>query len=159
MVAASGNFDTWKEYVNEENYFDFMLTWMWGNHENEMKAVGNHDEPTEFIFRINDGEGVFTYFDAYLGVTNIDRTNPNGSGSHNAAGHDNIFKNLFNEYDPDFFMAFADRVECQCFNGGALTPQKLIDRIDTIIAEINLSMIPEAARWGTESEGEYPSAT
>lgn len=156
MVNQSNKFDSWKNYINYKNYFDFMLSFMWGNHENEMKAVGNLTDPTKFIFRINDGDGAFTYFDGHLGV-NIDRTNPNGTGSHNAAGHDNIFKNLYNEGDSDFFMAFADRVECHCFNDGALTPNKLQTRIDRLVNEMSLSIIADAARWGSIDENEYPS--
>lgn len=156
MVNQSNNFDNWKNYINYKNYFDFMLSFMWGNHENEMKAVGNLTDPTKFIFRINDGDGAFTYFDGYLGA-NIDRTNPNGIDAHNVAGHDNIFKNLYNEGDTDFFMAFADQVECHCFNDGALTPNKLQARIDKLVNEMSLSIVADAARWGSNAENEFPS--
>jgi len=156
MVNQSNNFDTWKNRINYKNYFDFMLSFMWGNHENEMKAVGNLTDPTKFIFRINDGDGAFTYFDGHLGA-NINRTNPNGSGAHNAAGHDNIFRNLYNEGDIDFFMAFADQVECHCFNDGALTPNKLQARIDKLVNEMSLSIVADAARWGSSAENEYPN--
>lgn len=156
MVNQSNNFDNWKNYINYKNYFDFMLSFMWGNYENEMKAVGNLTDPTKFIFRINDGDGAFTYYDGHLGAS-IDRTNPNGTGSHNAAGHNNILKNLYNEGDADFFMAFADQVECHCFNGGALTPNKLQARIDKLVNEMSLSIVADAARWGSSAENEYPS--
>jgi len=156
MVAQSNNYDSWKNYLNTDSYFDFMLSFMWGNHENEMKAAGNLTDPTKFLFRINDGDGAFTYFDGYLGVT-IDRTNPNGSGAHNAAGHDNMFKNLYNQGDSDFFIDFADRVECNCFNDGALTPNKTQQRIDGLVNEMQLSIVADAARWGSSSEGEYPT--
>jgi len=155
MVAQSTNFDSWKNYVNTASYFDFMLNFMWGNHENEMKAVGNITDPTKFIFRVNDGDGAFTYYDGHLGVT-IDRTNPNGTGSHNLAGHNNIFKNLYNEADSDFFIEFADRVECHCFNDGALTPNQTQQRIDALANEMQLSIVADVARWGSSSEGEYP---
>lgn len=155
MVAQSNNFDSWKNYINTNSYFDFMLSFMWGNHENEMKAVGNLNDPTKFIFRINDGDGAFTYYDGHLGVT-IDRTDPNGTGSHNIAGSDNVFKNLYNEGDSDFFIAFADRVECHCFNDGALTQNQTQQRIDELTNEMQLSIVADAARWGISSEGHYP---
>jgi len=155
MVAQSNNYDNWKNYLNTDSYFDFMLSFMWGNHENEMKAVGNLTDPTKFIYRINDGDGAFTYYDGHLGAV-IDRTNPNASGSHNVAGHDNVFRNLYNQGDSDFFIDFADRVECHCFNDGPLTPNQTQQRIDGLVNEMQLSIIADAARWGYSNQGHYP---
>jgi len=156
MVAQSTNYDSWKNYLNTDSYFDFMLSFMWGNHENEMKACGNLSDPSKFIYRINDGDGAFTYYDGHLGAT-IDRTNPNGTGPHNLAGNDNIFKNLYNEGDSDFFIAFADRVECHCFNDGALTPNQTQQRIDNLANEMQLSIVADAARWGYSNLNHFPS--
>jgi hypothetical protein len=156
LVANSNNYSVWKNMVNEKSYFNHMFTWMWGNHENEMKAVGNTSAPTQFIFRINDGDGAFTIYDGHLGEV-IDRTDPNATGPHNAAGHDDMFKNLYNEGDPNFFLAFADEVHCACFDGGSFTPNVLEDRMDELVAEMELSIIAESARWGDSVDNENPN--
>ena len=140
MVSKSNKFDDWKNYINTNSYFDFKLTFMWGNHENEMKACGNITDPTQFIFRANDADGIFTFFESHRGV-NVDRTDVYGEGSHNLAVHGDMLKNLYSEGDSDFFMAFADRAECNCFNDGPLSPNKITEKINEIYDEIELSLI------------------
>lgn len=158
LTAQADNFDSWKNYLNTNSYFDFMLSFMWGNHENEMKACGNLTDPSKFTFRVNDADGIFTFYEGHLGV-HVDRTDPNASGSHNIAGHNDMFKRLYNEGDNDFFMAFADRVECNCFNDGPLTPNQMELKLDELRSEIELGIVADVAVWGDELEGEYPSVS
>lgn len=156
VVAAVNNYSNWKNYINESSLYDFMLLWMWGNHENEAKIVGNHNGETEFMHRNNDGDGVFTLYDADIGAVNLDRTDPNGTGSHNAAGHHDMFKTLYNSGNIDFRLDFADRAACHCFNNGALTSSQVDNRIDLLKNEMSSSIVPETARWGNPTDNYIP---
>ncbi|MEO7413866.1 MAG: chitobiase/beta-hexosaminidase C-terminal domain-containing protein, partial [Opitutaceae bacterium] len=48
----------------------------------------------------------------------------------------------------DFRLAFADRVQKHCFNGGALTPESAGARWMVRSNQIDLAIIAESARWG-----------
>jgi hypothetical protein len=49
---------------------------------------------------------------------------------------------------PEFRMRFADRIHKHFFNGGALTPERNIQRWNKRADEIDLAVIAESARWG-----------
>ena len=152
LVSRSSNFLSWKNRVNVNNFFDFILVFMYGQHENEYKAVGSTMAGRKYHFKVNDGDGTFNIYDGINGNYTHNRTDPNGTDGQNVAGPDGMFKNLYNERHPDFLMAFADRVHCACFDEGALTPTRAIQRIDALVSEIETSMIAESARWGSASQ-------
>jgi len=49
---------------------------------------------------------------------------------------------------PEFCLAFADRVAKHCFNGGALTPAAAAHRWESRAAEVEKAVLLEEARWG-----------
>ena len=51
----------------------------------------------------------------------------------------------------DYRQRFGDRIQKHMFNGGLLTPDVSISRIDTRVAQIELAIIAESARWGDSS--------
>lgn len=50
--------------------------------------------------------------------------------------------------NPDFRLAFADRVQRHCFKGGLLTPERAAARWVARSSQIELAIIAESARWG-----------
>ncbi|MBL9174843.1 MAG: CotH kinase family protein [Verrucomicrobiales bacterium] len=50
--------------------------------------------------------------------------------------------------DPEYRLAFADRVQRHCFGDGALTPEASARRWRLRAAEVELPLLAESARWG-----------
>ena len=51
--------------------------------------------------------------------------------------------------DPEYRLAFADRVQKHCFGEGALTPRASIRRWKQRAREVELPLVAESARWGS----------
>jgi hypothetical protein len=66
------------------------------------------------------------------------------------ARDDNSLGDLFSRLreQPEFRLAFADRVEKHCFGAGALTPAAAAGRWATRAAEVEKAVLLEEARWG-----------
>ncbi|MEM7396630.1 MAG: CotH kinase family protein, partial [Verrucomicrobiota bacterium] len=50
--------------------------------------------------------------------------------------------------NPEYRLRWADRVHVNCFNGGPLTPEKVIERYHERADQIRLALVAESARWG-----------
>jgi hypothetical protein len=50
--------------------------------------------------------------------------------------------------NPEFRLAFSDRVRKHCLGDGALTPQACAARWSRLAKELDLAIIAESARWG-----------
>lgn len=50
--------------------------------------------------------------------------------------------------DPEYRLAFADRVQRHCFGTGALTPARCLDRWKERASQLQLAIVAESARWG-----------
>jgi hypothetical protein len=55
---------------------------------------------------------------------------------------------------PEYKLLFADRVQMQLYNGGALSDEQSSQRWQELAAQIEKAMIVESARWGDTREGE-----
>ena len=51
--------------------------------------------------------------------------------------------------DPEYRLAFADRVQKHCFGSGALTPAASTDRWLRRAGELKVAILAESARWGS----------
>jgi hypothetical protein len=49
---------------------------------------------------------------------------------------------------PEYRMRFADRMYRHFFNAGVLTPAACIERFNARVAQVEMAMIAESARWG-----------
>jgi hypothetical protein len=49
---------------------------------------------------------------------------------------------------PEFRLQFADRIHKHLFNGGVLTPEANIARLNGLVAPIDRAVVGESARWG-----------
>lgn len=139
LVAASNtSYTAWKNYIDEDNFFDRMIIFLYGQGEAEYRALAAPQEGQEFILNVNDSDYFFYGGDPI----HSNRTNP----LHNLNGPDNMFLNLFNSQDPDFRMDFADRVHMHLTGDGALTHNQVFPHYQEIADIIDNAIIAESAR-------------
>ncbi len=146
LVARSQvSYSSWTELIDEDNFFDRMIIFIYGQGEAEYRAIGAPQIGREFILNQNDADFFF-----YNGnVFNSDRTNP----LHNFNGPDNMFVNLYNSGDKDFRMDFADRIHKQLTGDGPLTHSRVSAHLQKVADMYDPAMIAESARWSS-----YPEA-
>ncbi len=117
--------------IDVANLIDFMLLWVSGNSESEVRLLGSRSQGQPFRFQMKDADG-------YLRSTNR---------SVNEAGPLSLMNRL-RSGNTDFAMLVADRIHMHFFNDGALTPARNIERLQKRVDEARPGFIAESARWG-----------
>lgn len=125
------------------NYIDYMIVNMWaGNWDwpwnNYWLGRKRTDDSTGFKCYCWDAEDIMLSPRSSLTHNNI--TNPDSRDI--GAPHGSL------RYNSEYQLLFADHLHRLFFNGGALTPEALIDRYAAMAGTIELAMIAESARWG-----------
>ncbi len=131
-LASSG--DPWANNDNNidaANLIDFMLLWVSGNSESEVRLLGSKAQGQPFRFQMKDADG-------YLRSTNR---------SVSSSGPLELMSR-FRSGNTDFAMLVADQIHKRFFNDGALTPAKNIERLQKRVDEARPGFIAESARWG-----------
>ncbi len=123
---------TTRDLLDVPNLIDFMLLWTSGRAESEFRAAGSAANGVGFKFFIKDADG---------------HLRPTGLWEVNHDGPLNAMTRFRSEGDPDFKILLADRIHKHFFNGGALTPERNIARLQRRVDETALSYIAESARW------------
>ncbi len=145
MRAARSRYRDVRTRLDVPNLADFMLTWFYGNAEGEYRSAGPFEPGSGFKFWLADADGFLR-----TSALNLDTTgNPGPAGIYGA---------LAAERDPDFKMLVADRIQRHCFNGGALTPERLTARLNARMNEVRDSLIAECARWGYRTPENWEAA-
>lgn len=134
------NYNEISKYLDVSHYIDYMLLYMFGNAENEYRTVGPIAEGSGFKFYLNDADG-------FLRNTG-NRTGMGQPGQQHADGPASIFSMLFKEASPKYKTLLADRIHKHFFNNGALTPEKIEERLLERCNQVENSIIAESARWG-----------
>lgn len=104
----------------------------WGENKN-WYALRRREPAGPFQFFIWDGEHIFEHLD-------------DDAVKRPYESPLRIAKELM--ANADFRLAFADRVQKHCFNGGSLTPESAAARWVTRSRQIDLAIVAESARWG-----------
>ena len=131
-LASSGNpWDNNNNNIDVANLIDFMLLWVSGNSESEVRLLGSKAQGQPFRFQMKDADG-------YLRPTGKSVTDQ---------GPLNLMSSL-RSGNADFAMLVADRIHMHFFNDGALTPAKNIERLQKRVDEAQPGFIAESARWG-----------
>ncbi|MCP4846665.1 MAG: hypothetical protein GY899_01795, partial [Verrucomicrobiaceae bacterium] len=117
--------------IDVANLIDFMLLWVSGGSESEVRLLGSKAQGQPFRFQMKDADGFLR------------------SPSHPAssAGPLSLMSRLHSG-NTDFAMLVADRIHKHFFNDGALTPSKNIERLQKRVDEAQPGFIAESARWG-----------
>ena len=142
--------------VDVDNLIDFMICIYYmgtddapisshlSNTCNNFYGVFNRSHPDGFKWFVHDNEHVM----------DIKGLHYNRTGDLTVLGGDwgQYFnpQTLHQELDvnPEYVMRFADHVHEHFFNGGALTPDRLLVMWDGYAADIELAIVAESARWG-----------
>lgn len=126
-------------YLDVVNFIDYMIlnyfgsNWDWDHHN--WAAIRDRTNPDKgFQFYSWDSEHI------------IEQINGNNLDLNNAGKPTGLFNKLVQ--NEDFKRLFADRVQLFFFNGGALTPQKNIERWMHFANQLEPAIIAEVARWG-----------
>ena len=139
-IERADSYETAKTHVDIANYIDFMIMWASGNSESEFRAGGGLPSGLRPKSPLNVG---FKFFlkdpDGYL------RGHQTGRATHN--GPMRLFGALRREKDPEYLTLVGDRIHKHFFNGGAMTTERLVSRLQKRIDETKLSFISETARW------------
>lgn len=119
--------------IDVANLIDFMLLWVSGDSESEVRLLGSKIQGQPFRFQMKDADG-------YLRSTNRSVT---------SSGPLDLMSRLRNG-NTDFAMLVADRIHMHFFNDGALTPSQNIERLQKRVDEARPGFIAESARWGDQ---------
>ncbi|MDB4429430.1 lamin tail domain-containing protein [Akkermansiaceae bacterium] len=133
LLSGPNPYSAVKDMLDVPNLIDFMLLWTMGNSESEFRAAGSVENGVGFKFFVKDADGYLRAPDGNHNVT------------HN--GPLDAMTTFRNEADPEFMTLLADRIHQHFFNGGALTPERNIARLQSRVDETELSYIAEVARW------------
>ena len=129
----------YEAYVDVEDLIDYMILNFYGtnldwDHHNWI-AVRNRIEPGKgFKFFSWDAEHI------------LEDVSSNVLDENNSNCPSYLFQRLLK--NPDFKKLFADRIQLNCFNGGALTYSSALKRWMKRSDEVEPAIIAESARWG-----------
>ncbi len=137
-VARNPQYEKLQQQLDVTEYIDYLLLNYYGGNRDwgERKnwyAVRRRQPAGPFRYFVWDGEQIFQH------VREDIVSQP----------YENPFR-LAEELrgNAEFRLAFADRVQRHCFNGGALTPDAVTARWMARAKELDLAIIAESARWG-----------
>ncbi len=149
--------------VDVPNLVDFMITFMFGNSEDEWRSVS----PSRLVgpgsgarFILNDADGWLS-INASNAISAWDGSDNNtaraaslsAGGSFNPGrsmgdGPASLFSALLLSGGADHKMLVADRIHRHFFNDGALTPTRNAARLRALCSAAQRPFLAEAARWG-----------
>ena len=136
-ITDNAVYEQAKDYLDFENYIDYMLLHFYADAE---------DWPTKNGYSaVNEisGDGKFRYqvWDQEIA---LDKFSWNRYNSSSGAGAP--FQRL--RLNDEFRLLFADRVHKHMFNGGELSESRSVARFMDISNEIDKAIVAESARWG-----------
>ena len=144
-LAIPSNYTAIQEYVDVKQFADYVIVTNFAphsdNHQNGKNSyvTRNRNDNEGFRFWLWDTEPSLDY---YWPI----------SWTKDHIGHsayNNIFYSLLD--NSDFKTLLGDRMQCHCFDDGALTPAKAKATYQEVYNTIDIAMIAEAARWGNAS--------
>ncbi len=137
--ATSAGYAQMQEYLDLENFADYMLLHFYADaedwpHHNGYAAANAASGDGRFRFFVWDQEIVLDYHGR--GASRIDST----------GGAGDVFRKM--RTSEEFRLLFADRVYKHCFNDGALSVAASQNRYLDIARWIDKAIVAESARWG-----------
>jgi hypothetical protein len=143
--------------LDADNLIDYLMTTFWtGNFDGATSAFLGNDRANNWSASRrrdnNPGQGFRFYvhdFEHSLFNVNEDRTGPFPSANESNFSYANpMFLHQDLTGNAEYRMRWADRAHRHLFNGGALTTQAWLDRVNTFATIVDTSIIAESARWG-----------
>jgi len=138
LLEVTDDYDALQHYLDLTNYADYMLLNFYGGNDwdwwvdRNWRAARKRADGAGFQFFAWDNDAVLlTGLDANC----LDAGGPGGIW-FDLAGH------------ARFRRLFADRVQQFLFDGGMLTPDRVLAQLNELAGRIERTMIAECARWG-----------
>ena len=133
QLASGSNAWAFNEnHVDFANLIDFILLWVSGNSESEVRLLGSKVQGQPFRFQMKDADGFLR----------------SPGHSVDTSGPLSLMSSSLINRNPDYAMLVADRIHMHFFNDGVLTPERNIARLQKRVDEARLGFISESARWG-----------
>ena len=161
LKTRRANYNELRGLLDVQNYVDFMITFMFGNSEDEWRGVS----PNRLVgngsgarFILNDADGWLSInssnsvsaWDGNDNNTARNATFTNGNftpGRANGDGPASLFSAMLLTGGVDHRMLVADSIHRHFFNDGVLTPTRNDARLRTMCTATQRPFIAEAARW------------
>jgi hypothetical protein len=134
LASGSNAWDFNENHIDFANLIDFILLWVSGNSESEVRLLGSKVQGQPFRFQMKDADGFLR----------------SPGHSVNTAGPLSLMSSNLINRNPDYAMLVADRIHMHFFNDGVLTPERNIARLQKRVDEARLGFIAESARWGNQ---------
>lgn len=170
--AMRTNYAELRGLIDVGNYADYMITWMFGNAEDEWRGVS----PNRLVgpgsgsrFVINDSDGWLSVgssntVGSWDGNDNNTARASTWNGTTFTAGRSagdgpgSLLGAMVLTAGSDFKTLLADRIHRALFNGGALTPAVNQARLNTLCTAIERAFIAESARWNYRNPTSWTTA-
>ncbi|HEX2746646.1 MAG TPA: chitobiase/beta-hexosaminidase C-terminal domain-containing protein, partial [Verrucomicrobiales bacterium] len=166
------NYAELRGLIDVGNYSDYMITWMFGNAEDEWRGVS----PNRLVgpgsgsrFVINDSDGWLSVGSANTPAVWDGNDNNTGrastwngttftAGRTAGDGPGSIFAALVLTAGNDYKTLLADRIHRALFNNGPLTPTANAARLNALCTPVERAFIAEAARWNYRTPASWTTA-
>ncbi|MGI8604322.1 MAG: lamin tail domain-containing protein [Verrucomicrobiales bacterium] len=165
VKTLRSNYPGVQPFVDVDNYLDYMIAWMFGNAEDEYRAVAptRQDGGSGFKFYINDADGwlsVNASNQIAVWDGNDNNTGRAGTipGRQPGDGPASLLSAWLLSGGTDFKIRLADRIHRHLFNGGALTPPRNASRLTELCTAVQRAFLAEAARWNYRSPASWSAA-
>ena len=137
-AAANGTWQEVQDRLDVDNFIDWTIIQQYsGNVDifpgNNWRAGGGGSSDARWRFYAWDSERTLENPGSNLPGNNVDASE--------------ILDLLIQRF-PEFVERFEDRIQLHFFNGGALTEEAVAERWNARVAELDLAIIGETARWG-----------
>ena len=142
-VAASSDYDAFRELVDIDNYLEYMILsfyggndWDWNPEQNWMAAGPALGGPGvgQFVFHASDSD-ICLYYDWDINILH-------------EVGPSYTFYYLKTESSPDFWMRLADRAHALLAEDGVLSVDRNVERYMHVTGQVEAAVVAESARWG-----------
>jgi len=144
IKSLRGSYREVRPWLDVPQYVDYMLMWMFGGSEDEYRAVGPTVPGGGMKFLLNDADG---WFCGPWYCAADDRTQRNSAARGPGDGPGGLLSKLVAEGDPEFRTLLGDHIHRALFNGGSLTPERMIARLQARADELARPFLTESARW------------
>lgn len=161
-----------RSLIDVPNYTDYMITWMFGNSEDEWRGVS----PARLIGPGSGSRFILNDADGWLSVNNLNAIAVWDGNDNNTArastwngtlftagrtagdGPGSLFAAMYLTAGADFRSLLADRIHRALFNNGPLTPAANAARLNAMCTPIERAFIAESARWNNRTPSNWTGA-
>lgn len=143
LVANTNNYEIVQDYMDIDNYIDYMLLNFYGGNDHDWYPQHNW-----VAGRKREAGGKFKFFmwdNDFLNRRGGNATTASTANTTDNGGPGNMLNALAQHQE--FKIRLADRTQKHFFNGGVLTKERVKADFTELAQRISRTIIPETARW------------